>query len=138
MLMKGAIIVFDPKQNQFLSSLFLAKKKDGGNRPVDNLKDLNSNIPYQHFKMEGLFLLKEMLLPGGKMCKIDLKDGYFAIPLSPVSEIQDVCQIPVEKPSVQVLLPLLQTFSCSSGLYKVIKSPYLSLEKTQYKNNNLP
>ena len=66
MLMKGAIIVFDPKKDQFLSSLFLAKKKDGGNRPVDNLKDLNSNIPYQHFKMEGLFLLKERLLPGGQ------------------------------------------------------------------------
>ena len=32
--------------------------------------------------MEGLFLLKEMLLPGDKMCKIDLKDAYFAIPLS--------------------------------------------------------
>ena len=138
MLMKGAIIVFDPKKDKFLSSLFLAKKKDGGNRPVDNLKDLNSNIPYQHFKMEGLFLLKERLLPGGKMCKIDLKDAYFAIPLSPVCEIQDVCQIPVERPSIQVLLPLLRTFSCSSGLYRVIKSPYLSLEKTQYKNNNLP
>ena len=72
------------------------------------------------------------------MCKIDLKDAYFAIPLSPVCEIQDVCQIPVERPSIQVLLPLLRTFSCSSGLYRVIKSPYLSLEKTQYKNNNLP
>ena len=58
------------------------KKKDGGNCPVVNLKDLNRNFPYRHFKMEGLFLLKEMLLPGDKMCKIDLKDAYFAIPLS--------------------------------------------------------
>ena len=32
--------------------------------------------------MEGLLLLKEMLLPGEKMCKIDLKDAYFAILLS--------------------------------------------------------
>ena len=82
MLRKGAIVVSDPKEDQFLSSLFLVKKKDGGNRPVVNLKDLNRNIPYRHFKMEGLFLLKEMLLPGDKMCKIDLKDAYFAIPLS--------------------------------------------------------
>ena len=35
-------------------------------------------------------------------------------------------------------LPLLRTFSSSSGFYKAIRSPYLSLEKTQCKNNNLP
>ena len=82
MLRKGAIAVSDPKEGQFLSSLFLVKLKDGGNHPVVNLKYLNRNIQYQHFKMEGLFLLKEMLLPRDKMYKIDLKDVYFAIPLS--------------------------------------------------------
>ena len=46
-----------------------------------------------------------------------------------VSETQEVCQIPVENPSIRVLLPLLRAFSSSSGLYKVIKSPYLSPEK---------
>ena len=81
-LRKDVIVFTDSKEDQFLSSLFLVKKKDGGNRPVVNVMDLNRNIPYQHFKMEGLFLLKEMLLPGDKMCKIDLKDAYFAIPLS--------------------------------------------------------
>ena len=66
-----------------ISQFFVScEKEGGGNRPVVNLKDLNRNIPYRHFKMEGLFLLKEMLLPGDKMCKIDLKDAYFAIPLS--------------------------------------------------------
>ena len=79
---KEAIVVSGPKEDQFLSSLFLMKKKDGGNRSVVNLKDMKSNIPYQHFKMEGLFLLKGMLLPGDKFCKIDLKDAYFAISLS--------------------------------------------------------
>ena len=81
MLKKGAVVVLDPKEDQFLSSLFLVKRKDGGNQPAVNLKDLNSNIPYQHFKMEEMFLLKEMFLPGDKMCKIDLKDAYFVIPL---------------------------------------------------------
>ena len=54
----------------------------------------------------------------------------------PVSEIQDVCQIPVGRPSIRVLLPLLWAFSSSSGFYKTIKSPYLSFEKAQCKNNN--
>ena len=35
-------------------------------------------------------------------------------------------------------MPLLRAFSSSSGFYKVIKSPYLSLEKAKCKNNNLP
>ena len=59
----------------------------------------------------------------------------------PVSEIQEVCdsrKIPAERPSIRALLPLLRTFSRSSGFYKVIKIPYLSLEKAQCKNNNLP
>ena len=82
MMKKGAIVVSDVKENQFLSSLFLVKKKDAGNRQVVNLKDLNRNILHQHFKIEELFLLKDMLLPRDKMCKIDLKDAYSAIPLS--------------------------------------------------------
>ena len=81
MLRKGAMIALDPKEDQFLSSFFLVKKKDGENHPIVNPKDLNRNILYQHFKMDGLFLLKEMLLPAEKMCKIDLKDAYFAISL---------------------------------------------------------
>ena len=70
MLRKGAIVVSDPKEDQFLSPWFLGKKRDGENHPAVNLKDLNSNIPYQLTKMELLFPLNKMLLP------------YFAIFLS--------------------------------------------------------
>ena len=66
----------------------------------------------------------------------DRPEGYILCN-PPVSEIQTVCQIPVEKSSVRVLLPLLRAFSSSSGFYKAIQSPYISLEKTQCKNNNL-
>ncbi len=39
----------------FLSTLFLVPKKGGGGQhPVVNLKPLNRNIPYEHFKMEGI------------------------------------------------------------------------------------
>ena len=55
-----------------------------------------------------------------------------------VSKTQEVCQIPVERPSIRVLLPLIRAFSSFSGFYQVIKSPYFSLEKPQYKNDNLP
>ena len=50
---KGTIEVSYPKQDEFLSALFFVKKRDGQNCPVVNLKDLNSNILYQHFKWKG-------------------------------------------------------------------------------------
>ena len=43
-----------------------------GRRPVVNLRYLNEFIPYQHFKMEGLFCLRELLQEGDYMCKLDM------------------------------------------------------------------
>ena len=86
MLSKGAIKEVIPCPNQFLSSIFLVEKKDGGQGPVVNLKMLNNYLPYKHFKMEGLPLLKEVLLEGDWMCKIDLKDAYFSVPIHQSSQ----------------------------------------------------
>ena len=49
MLKKRAIRECQPHPNQFVSTLFLVGKKDGGNRPVINLKKLSKLIPYQRF-----------------------------------------------------------------------------------------
>ena len=81
MLEKGSISKVCHRKGEFLSSLFLISKKDGGNRPVTNLKDLNRFIPYKHFKVEGLHCLKYVLQKRDYMCKIDLKDAYFSVPL---------------------------------------------------------
>ena len=82
LLAKQAVEVVNfPSENQFLSSIFLVPKKGGGNRPVINLKELNHHIPYTHFKIESLSLLKELLKKEDFMCKVDLKDAYFAVPL---------------------------------------------------------
>ena len=86
MLEKQAIKSVQPSKDQFLSTLFLVTKKDAGYRPVVNLKNLNWYIPYEHFKMEGLFLLKEILQKNDYMYKIDLKDAYFAVSLHSSSQ----------------------------------------------------
>ena len=65
-----------------VSSIFLVPKKDGGYRPIINLKRLNEFVPHHHFKMEGIHMLKDLLIKGDFMAKIDLKDAYFAVPIS--------------------------------------------------------
>ena len=82
MLQKGAIQVVSPMKGEFISLIFLVPKKDGGSRPVINLKRFNSHIVFQHFKMEGLHLLKHIIQEKDFMIKIDLKDAYFCVPMS--------------------------------------------------------
>ena len=64
MLLKGAIQSVSLCKDQYPSNLFLVSKRDGDSRPVINLKHLKSFIPYQHFKMEELNLLQNMLQKG--------------------------------------------------------------------------
>ena len=56
-------------------------KRDGNSRPVINLKELNVFLKYDHFKMEGIHLLRDLLQPQDWLGKIDLKDAYFVIPV---------------------------------------------------------
>ena len=83
MLEKDAVQKAKEMKGQFPSNLFLVSKKGCGNRPVINLKNLNSIIPYLHFKMERLNLLKDLLREKDFMCKIDLKDAYLCVPFHP-------------------------------------------------------
>ena len=56
LLQKGALTNVTPDSDRFVSNLFLVPKRDGGSRPVINLKDLNEYLQYNHFKMEGIHL----------------------------------------------------------------------------------
>jgi len=82
MLQKGAIEKVENPGDGFVSTMFLVPKKDGGRRPVINLKRLNGFVKTEHFKMEGIHMLKSVLKKGDWMAKIDLKDAYFVVPIT--------------------------------------------------------
>ena len=80
---KQTITLSQPTQTQYESYLFLTKKKDGSVCPAFNLKELNQFVLYEHFKMEGIAAVVDMLQSGDWMIKIDLKDAYFAVSIAP-------------------------------------------------------
>ena len=83
MLEKAAIHVVHPheKEQGFVSALFLVPKKGGGQRPVVNLRPLNQYVHYEHFKMEGIHMLRDLLRKEDYLVKMDLKDAYFTVPV---------------------------------------------------------
>ncbi|VDP50861.1 unnamed protein product [Heligmosomoides polygyrus] len=64
MLEKGAIEEIPWSEKVWLSSMFCIPKKDGSVRPIINLKPLNKFVALEHFKMESLTLLKDLVETG--------------------------------------------------------------------------
>ena len=79
MLEKGAIRQVSPSLS-YMSRLFLVTKKDGGFRPIINLKRLNKlyMIP-PHFRMDTPSDVASLLRLGDWAATIDLKDAYFHV-----------------------------------------------------------
>jgi hypothetical protein len=86
LLAKGAIVevpLFPPSLS-YISPIFLVPKKDGGMRPILNLKKLNAaHLDTPHFRMETVEDVRHALQPGDWATSIDLKDAYFHVLLHP-------------------------------------------------------
>ena len=78
---KQAIEETTPRGRGFLSTMFLVPPKNGGQRPVINLKGLNRFVHTEHFKMKSIHILKDLLKAGDWIVKVDLKDAYFMVPI---------------------------------------------------------
>lgn len=83
LLLKGAIRPVPPHDQKrgYYSTYFLVPKKDGGYRPILNLRWLNLSVRYRRFRMETLRTIIAVVRPGMWMASIDLKDAYFHIPI---------------------------------------------------------
>ena len=65
----------------FYSTLFLVPKKNGEMRPVINLRPLNKYLRKQHFKMDTMSKVLNLVKKGDWAVTLDLKDAYLHVPI---------------------------------------------------------
>jgi len=79
---KGLLEETVPSHDQYISTIFLRKKKNGSYRLILNLKRLNASTEYQHFKMESLACAIQLMKKNCYMASIDLTDAYYTVPVA--------------------------------------------------------
>ena len=113
MLEEGAIQKVVPTQGQFLINLILVEKKDGGNRPIINLKN-HKFIIYEHFKVEFLHCLNEIPSRTGRFAKQDRSQGgkFFS---SLQQNLAKVYQVSMFRQPIQISLRMFWARSRSNN-----------------------
>lgn len=109
--------------------MFVIPKKNGGIRPVFNLKKLNEYLKVPHFKMETIREGSQMIRPNAYLVSIDLSDAFLHIALHSDSrwflrlkwknQVYQYCTTPFDLVSslfvfTKVCRPILEHF-CSQG-----------------------
>ena len=83
LLAKGVIASCKHHPQEVLSPVFTRKKKDGTFRVILNLKRLNEEITYRHFKMDTLNTALSLISKDCFMASVDLKDAYYSVAIHP-------------------------------------------------------
>ena len=82
LLEKTLIVKAHHEPGEFISPILVRPKKDGSHRMILNLKNLNTHVEYNHFKMDTLESAICLMTPGCYMASIDLKEAYYFIPIA--------------------------------------------------------
>ena len=61
----------------------VAKKNTAKVRGFLDLRSLNRHLRYEHFKMEGLHTVRDLLRRRDLMTKVDMSDYFFHLPIKP-------------------------------------------------------
>ncbi len=85
LLEKGAIEMVSPalSESGFYSRYFHVPKKDGGLRPILDLRHLNHALMRRPFRMITLKQIFSQIRTEDWFCSLDLKDAYFHIQIAP-------------------------------------------------------
>ena len=84
LLSKGAISCCQRSPGDFVSHIFARTKSSNPQkiRVIINLKKLNRFIKYEHFKMEHLDSVTDLVMKNDWFISIDLADAYFSVPIA--------------------------------------------------------
>ena len=79
LMIKGAIK--EMRLQGGFSNIHIVPKKEGGWRPIIDLRIVKCFVIPQHFKMEGLQMLNKVLEQNHWLGKVDLKDACLTVPI---------------------------------------------------------
>ena len=82
LLAKSVISICSPSPEQNVSPVFTCPKKDGTFRMILNLKKINKDVTYKHFKMDSLQSALQLISPNCFMTSVDLKDAYYSVAIA--------------------------------------------------------
>ena len=121
-----------PSEGQYLSNIFSHAKKDGSLRLILNLKSLNKDMEYQHFKMDTLQTAITLMHPQCWFASIDLKDAYFLVN---VCEIDYIFLRFVFDDILFYFKPLVQGLCTAPRVFtKLLKPVFAFLRRRGYQN----
>ncbi len=85
LLEKGAVERVPPNELEsgFYSRYFVVPKRDGGLRPILDLRPINRALCERPFRMITLKQILAQIRPGDWFASVDLKDAYFHIQIAP-------------------------------------------------------
>ena len=85
LLKKGAIERVPDHPSLCLSPVFIIPKRSGKLRMILNMKEINTFIPEERFRMETLATILPAIGPEDVAISLDLRDAYFHVPIHPTS-----------------------------------------------------
>ncbi len=117
LLEKGAIEIVPPAQSEssFYSRYFLVPKKDGGLRPILDLRLLNQALMKRSFRMIILKQILSQICLGDWFMLLDLKDAYFHIQIAPPS--QTISEIHIQRGGLSIPGPAVWAVPGSPHFY---------------------
>ena len=84
LLSQNVIVKCEPEKGQVTSPIFLREKSDNTHRLILNLKSLNKDVVYKHFKMDTISTILNLVDTDCFMTKIDIKSAYYSIKIHKV------------------------------------------------------
>ena len=86
---KGVIEYADHEKGDFVSPIFFRSKSDETSRLLLNLKTFKEFLEYNHFKMETVHKVPDLIQP---YCySIDLKDAYYFVKIPEEGSKKTLC-----------------------------------------------